>query len=608
MFQQHIQKLHNYMSVRELLPVAPTFKFRPDFIHCTFCGKKLMVYSTQPNRQVITLHVGEFIAHNTLLSCDCQSKPVIFHSEKLDSLVPKYSNFGYDVIEFIGRSVFQRFKTENEVVEELADLNISISSSEVGYLAKKFIIYLSVLHKNNSDKIKESMQKKGGYILHIDGTTEGGSPHLITAIDEISQFVLANTKIPTENADDIADKLLHNVKKRFGNPIAVVADLGKAMLGAIGKVFQGILIFVCHFHFLRDIGKDLLNESYDKIRKTLKIYGISTKLKYRLNYYLKCIENIETSFEQLIQVEQEAKPLDKSQLSTICYTLIQWTFDAKKQGNGFGFPFDTTHSDFYLRLCILYDTIKNIEKNMEDKIEKNMEDKIGKNIQVLRYLLKDLQPLIDDKILKETYDDFKQKKLIFEELREAMRIANPKSKEGLNDNGENQDMKTIEQDVINFKNHLINNPVYKDNTGYYKMIEQIDKYWDKLFADPILVKTPKGEMWIQPQRTNNILEQFFRDFKSDHRRRSGNNSITKKLQTMFADTTFVKNLDNQNYMNIILDGKKSLAECFATIEYKVIQEAFREASQYEDKIPAKMKKHIKNENINNLFPNLKLTT
>ena len=148
------------MSVKELFLVVPSFKFRPESTHCTFCGKKLMVYSTRPDKRVITLHVGEFIAHHTLLSCDCQSKPVIFHCEKLHSLVPKYSNFGYDVIEFIGRAVFQRFKTENEVVEELADLNISISSSEVGYLAKKFIVYLSVLHKNSSGKIKESMQKK----------------------------------------------------------------------------------------------------------------------------------------------------------------------------------------------------------------------------------------------------------------------------------------------------------------------------------------------------------------------------------------------------------------------------------------------------------------
>ncbi len=44
---------------------------------------------------------------------------------------------------------------------------------------------------------------------------------------------------------------------------------------------------------------------------------------------------------------------------------------------------------------------------------------------------------------------------------------------------------------------------------YVKMIEQIDKYWSKFFADPITVNTPDGPVVILPQRTNNILERFF---------------------------------------------------------------------------------------------------
>ena len=262
------------MSVKELLPDIPVIKFRYEPANCPKCDKKLKVRSTEPFRQGVTLHIGKFIAHHTILDCDCGSKPIIFRSEELKGLLPMHSNFGYDIIEYIGKAVFQKFRTELEVVEELALLNIYISSSGVGCLAKKFIVYLSVLHKNSEDKIRECMQAKGGYILHIDGTSEGGSPHLISALDEISKFVLANIKIPTENADDIADLLLKKVKKRFGKPIAVVSDLGKAMLGAISKVFPGILVFVCHFHFLRDIGKDLLKEPYEQIRNYIFILRI----------------------------------------------------------------------------------------------------------------------------------------------------------------------------------------------------------------------------------------------------------------------------------------------------------------------------------------------
>ena len=46
------------------------------------------------------------------------------------------------------------------------------------------------------------------------------------------------------------------------------------------------------------------------------------------------------------------------------------------------------------------------------------------------------------------------------------------------------------------------------------MTEQIDKYWEKLFADPITVTSSSGEVTIQPQRTNNIFERFFRGFET----------------------------------------------------------------------------------------------
>jgi hypothetical protein len=59
------------------------------------------------------------------------------------------------------------------------------------------------------------------------------------------------------------------------------------------------------------------------------------------------------------------------------------------------------------------------------------------------------------------------------------------------------------------------------------MIEQIDKYWKKLFADPIEVETWDGKKHIQPQRTNNFAEQRFRDLKRGYRKKTGNGSLGK---------------------------------------------------------------------------------
>ncbi len=120
------------------------------------------------------------------------------------------------------------------------------------------------------------------------------------------------------------------------------------------------------------------------------------------------------------------------------------------------------------------------------------------------------------------------------------------------------------------------------------MCQQIDKYWDKLFADPIQIVTKTGTVTILPQRTNNILEQFFRYLKRRDRKRSGNHSLTKTLTTMLAQTPLVKNLENPRYMEIILNGKATLAECFAEIDIHQVRKVFAEEKKVTKKYPKSM--------------------
>ena len=96
-----------------------------------------------------------------------------------------------------------------------------------------------------------------------------------------------------------------------------------------------------------------------------------------------------------------------------------------------------------------------------------------------------------------------------------MRIALPQADQGLNDRGdETIDLREIEQKVKEFRQSKEFIAFTEKDKGYQKMAQQMDKYdkyWDKLFIDPIEVKTPHGKQWIQPQRTNNAMEQFFRE-------------------------------------------------------------------------------------------------
>jgi len=97
----------------------------------------------------------------------------------------------------------------------------------------------------------------GGYILHLDGTCDGATPHLISVLDGITEIVLDNEKLSSENAEQLIP-LLQGVKRAYGVPLAVVSDMGKGIALAVQTVFPHARHFICHYHFLKAVGKNLL--------------------------------------------------------------------------------------------------------------------------------------------------------------------------------------------------------------------------------------------------------------------------------------------------------------------------------------------------------------
>ena len=430
------------------------------------------------------------------------------------------------------------------------------------------------------------MNSSGGYILHLDATCEGDSPHLMTGLDGISEFILDNIKIPSEKGDKIVP-FLQKIKQTYGTPLALVHDMGKGIISAIEQVFPNTRDLICHFHFLRDLGKDLLGKENDIIRNRLRKHAIQATVRKRLTGFKKIIEKEPARITQMLCLLNEghnAKTFIKSALQEVLlYTLILWAFQGKKQGDGYGFPFDRPYLIFYQRLVKIHSIIKELKQNSGKK--NTQENKLYSKI------LKDLSCITRDSKLKEASVSMQQKCKVFDKLRSTMRIALPSGKSGLNDQGTIKNIKSIEIGVKRFYEWLCNyNKKSKEN--YNMTIQQIDKYWDKLFADPIIVKTPYGKMAILPQRTNNILEQFFRDLKRTHCKKTGFAAINKTLKAMLSDTPLVKNLHNSEYMKIILNGKVTLEERFAEIDFKIVREELLRKKQ-EQKIPSEIANFIK---------------
>ena len=549
-----------------LFPEVLKLSFYPEMKFCPRCSQRLHVLKTS-KRTVVTLHAGTFIAHETYLVCPFDGQ--VQRSEDLQRLVPYKGTYGYDVLVDVGKSLHLRAMSEHAIKKELQLKAIKISESEIRYLGQKFIAYLDICHRQSQLKLRLKMIRNGGYILHIDGTCEGDSLNLFTGMDEISGIILSSVKINSEKKEKIIP-FLRDIQVKYGTPLAIVSDMGKGLLGAVQEVFPQVSSLICHFHFLRDIGKDLLDDDYRDLRNRLT----NSKIRVALRSKAKDFE------EKLGQKMRDLAKIDgdpELAATKTALLFINWMFDTSSL-SGYGFPFDVKHLLFYHRLISGYEQMKQLYELTGNK--------------PFYQLIKLLRRIDDDQELERTASLLDKNEMIFNELRKALRITLPGNQQGLNDSGEMCDMKSIADKVDKFVKK------YDSSTDslHLKMIEQIRKYDEKLFADPIIVTVDGQKIYVQPHRTNNIMEQFFRYLKRLLRKKGGNISVKRSLTAMLPGTVLVKNLKNEEYLDLLLDGTSGLEERFAQIDSRVFLYEFSKMKSQNKKIPTDAKKLIKENN------------
>ena len=475
-----------------------TLEFAPKIDTCPSCDVVLLVRKSRMLR-VATLNLGTFRAHETVLYCPkCNTD---YHSEELLRLKPSGSRFGYDVLVHAGKQMFLGCRCEREIQQELQSRQVVISEREVTYLAWKFVVYLSVAHRESREQLRQLLHCKGGYILHLDATCEGDSPHLMTAMDGITEIVLENVKLASERADRIVP-LLRRIKELYGDPLGSVHDMGKGICKALPLVFPNIADFICHYHFLADTGEDLFGQENDTIRKRLRRNGVQGKLRKRVQELSAIVEEnpsvVESLSTSLADSPTEQRMNDGSPAlmpAVETYTLVLWALEGKKHTDGYGFPFDRPYLIFYERLEVLRRILRHLNRQ---RLAAGKQDN-KPYVRVLRNLI----DTMDDTGLRKAAGQMQEKITVFDKLREAMRIAIPTAKHGLNDRGSKEKISSIKKRVEEFRHWLCNDEMYSKQQDYKGMISQLDKYWDKLFCDPILVAGPQGPILVQPQRTNN---------------------------------------------------------------------------------------------------------
>ena len=332
----------------------------------------------------------------------------LLHSEALRRLVPPRCRYGYDLIVFCGLELYVHGRQVEEIqIRVKQKSEVIIAASTVQVLGYKFFKYLGRLHRQSLPAIRHQMALAGGYILHLDSTCEGQDPLLLSCVDGRSRQVLYSKKIRSENKAEIK-KILHAVKEFCGLPLAVVTDMGRAFLRVVAVVFPGVAHVICHYHFLRDVGKDFLRADYEALRRALskkqikaRLRSLAKNLEHKLGGAEKIVAVFEPPDAQTYFAQAKAQELIRWYALQMIYE-IQFT---GHHGDGYGFPFDRPHLDYYAKLET---TITQVSDLLQESASRPRRDKkdLLKLETVLKTVIADRDLLNTVQSLRERIDLF----------------------------------------------------------------------------------------------------------------------------------------------------------------------------------------------------------
>ena len=488
-----------------------------------------------------------------------------YDSPELNQIVPPYSNYAYDVSVHIGISRFLHHKQKSEIQHELKiEYGIKISDGGITHLSDNFLIYFRCVHELASAKIKEVLVKRGGYILHIDATVEEDSDMVFVGLNSVNGWILHSSKIKSEGHEEIIPSL-EDIKNRYGEPLAIKRDMGKGMALAVSKVFPNKPDKICHFHFSRDIGKDILSEQYDLIRKFLIDNKIKTSLRRLADELITQINSggydINLTFESIVNCKLSELRNNKP---VYVYAIVSWILHYSKEGDGLGFPFDLPYIFLYERCCTARKIIERLILLLAE-----LKTVYKPLIQLKKILME-----ADNQEIKLVHEKMDCGRKLFTRLRGILRIDSesvPLSTV-LETDGDEVVFK-MERELEAFKNELYKSLLNDKSQVREKKIifDHMEKYKDKLFLKNFRVDPNNPSKDIIMERTNNIEEQQFRKLKRNQRRIHGNRDVGHDLNFYGSYLPIVWNLTDDEYVKTVYGNIENIPVVFSQVPYEMFK-------------------------------------
>lgn len=553
---------------------------------CLQCRGAMHVRKTL-RRKGQTLEHGAFLVSETILVCavGCTTEvpslaggseriAVIQRSGALARLLLPRRTVGYDVMAFVGLQRFVHHRQRDEIRAALdADYGIRLSTGEVSTLAQDFVVYLEALHQKRAPALRDALAKDGGWPMHIDATGENGKGTMLTVYAGWRGWVLGSWKIPTERADAVLPRL-HKVAEQFGDPCAIMRDLGRAMIEASGTFVRerklDIPILGCHFHFLRDVGKDLLAESHDQLRALFRRFEVKSRLRSLtrdLGRQLGSdIAAARTELARWLALTDESYELGTGDAGlAVVRALAQWVLDYQADGHDEGLPFGRPYLDLWRRCSTALRAVEAFLRVPSD------DTKVQKALERLHLVI---APVRTQLPFQRPAAALEARARLFDELRQALRIQSkpvagppeaPSTPKAL---GELRDIqRAVEKLTVSLRGRRPGRGPAQDTRKAIDLIlDHLKRHGPSLWGHAIPVPKASGAPTRLVERTNMLLEAFFGNLKHGERRRSGRKTLTQDLENFPGAAPLAANLTKPDYVEILCNSLAQLPRAFATLD------------------------------------------
>lgn len=367
-------------------------------------------------------------------------------------------------------------------------------------------------------------------------------------------------------------------------------DLGQSMAlaasDAADKMSCRPKILACHFHFLRDFGKDILGDDHEHLRKLTRKLSVRENIRtaigaLRRKSHPEDMDYLHTWFDHWIDVaEYPSLPGGLWGISLVI-SLGQWILDYSSDSRNLGFPFDCPYHHLYQR-CRTAD--KAIEFFLS---EMRFDNRVNKALERLKiafsHLLENKEVRKTVRVLGMRMDLFGKFRNIFRMESEFLDCASPNdinriaSGCALPGNPGSLSFEQFEKDMRNqvedFEKKFRKKYEASRTGANLKLsikiiLDHLDKHGEFLWGHLVEVQSEFGVKLRFVDRTNNTLETFFHKMKHGERRRSGRKILTRNFENILPGAALAMNLTDPVYVKVVCGTLDNLPMCFSKMDEK----------------------------------------